>query len=545
MNPAAEAQPSQSKSIPYLRRQGSATQLVVEGKPFLILGGELHNSSSSSLAYMEPIWESLADLPLNTVLAPVSWELIEPEEGIFDFALVDGLLDAARRHGLRLIVLWFGSWKNGMSSYVPAWVKGDDQRFPRARRVDGDSVEVLSTFAEANVAADARAFAALMRHLRQVDGDRQTVIMVQVENEVGLLGDSRDWSEPANHAFIQPVPADLIADLPRHDPGSAARLRWEAAGSSTTGTWDQVFGSGPGTDEIFMAWHYARYVDRVAAAGKAEYKLPMLVNAWLSVVVAGPALLAGGDKPGDWPSGGPVAHLLDVWHVAAPHVDVLSPDIYFGDFAEWCRLYTRRGNPLLFPEMRRDAEGARNVWVALGAHDAIGVSPFGIDSLDSPEDAPLRASYRLLRQIAPLILEHQGNGTMVGFVLDGEHSILTRRLGDYDLEISLDHAPGLQTEHGYGLVIATGPNRFLGAGFGFRVAFRPATPGQARAGIAAVDEGEFRDGVWSPLRRLNGDETWSGSAWRFPPPATGPSVFPIPVLGPGTGISRCTVYRYG
>src|SRR4051794_20205785 len=108
-----------SDNIPYLRTQGSATQLVVDGKPWLVLGGELHNSSASHLGYMEPIWGRMVELNINTVLLPVYWELLEPEEGVFDFVLVDGLLEGARRHGLRLILLWFGSWKNGMSSYIP------------------------------------------------------------------------------------------------------------------------------------------------------------------------------------------------------------------------------------------------------------------------------------------------------------------------------------------------------------------------------------------------------------------------------------------
>src|SRR5690348_12954088 len=190
-----------SKQAPYLHKQGSATQLIVDGKPFLILGGELHNSSSSNLEYMRPIWERLVALKLNCVLAPVSWELIEPEEGRFDFTLVDGLIQDARRYDLRLIFLWFGSWKNGMSSYIPVWMKQDYHRFPRIKIRDGQTVEVLSTLAEANWQADARAFASLMRHIRGVDGNHHTVIMIQVENEVGVLGDSRDRSETANRAF--------------------------------------------------------------------------------------------------------------------------------------------------------------------------------------------------------------------------------------------------------------------------------------------------------------------------------------------------------
>ncbi|HEU5103008.1 MAG TPA: DUF5597 domain-containing protein [Roseiflexaceae bacterium] len=537
-----------NRPAPHLRRRGTTTQLVVGGEPFLILGGELHNSSSSSIEYMHSIWERLVALNLNTVLAPVSWELIEPHEGEFDFALVDGLIHEARRYGLRLILLWFGSWKNGVSSYVPAWIKRDYARFPRAKLRSGQSAAVLSTLAEANWQADARAFAALMAHIRTVDGAEHTVIMVQVENEVGLLGDSRDRSELADRAFAAPVPRELIEQLPKHQDELSADLRerWERSGYRMSGSWEQLFGAGSATDELFMAWNYARYIDHVATAGKAAYDLPMFVNAWLNNPEPGTdSWASGGQQPGDWPSGGPLPHTFDIWRAGAPHIDILAPDIYFGDFETWCRKYTRRGNPLFIPEMRRGGDGARSVFCAIGQYDAIGVSPFGIDSLEAPEDAPLRASYALLRQFAPLILEHQGAGTMIGFVLDAEHPSVTRELGGYELRIGLDRGPAGQAEHGWGLIVADGAGAYIGAGYGFHVTFQPATPGPELVGIEAVDEGEYRDGSWVLGRRLNGDETFSGSMWRFPLAKSDTSVFPIPILGPGTGLSRCTLYRYG
>ena len=540
-------EPTQSTNpdAPHLRKQGSATQLVVDGKPFLVLGGELHNSSSSSLEYMRPIWERLVALKLNTVLAPIFWELTEPREGVFDFTLVDGLIQDARRHDLRLILLWFGSWKNGMSSYVPVWVKQDYRRFPRVKIKDGQTVEVLSTLSEANWQADATAFAALMRHIRVVDSSDHTVIMVQVENEVGVLGDSRDRSDAANRAFAEPILPELIDQLQQyqHELDAGVRQRWESHGFKPAGSWEEIFGSGLETDEIFMAWNYARYIDKVAAAGKAEYDLPMFVNAWLSnpEPTSGGAF-SGGQKPGDWPSGGPLPHSLDIWRAGAPYIDLLVPDIYFGDFQNWCQQYTRRGNPLFIPEMRREADGARNVFYAIGQHNAIGTSPFAIDSIAMPADAPFGTSYTILRQLAPLILEHQGMGAMVGFLLDEEHPGVIRELGGYELEISLDQGFHYKAEHGYGLIIATGADTFIGAGYGFRVGFRPKTPGPALVGIAAVDEGEYRNGKWIPGRRLNGDETSSGQWWRFPTLDQGGAI--IPTLGAGTGIGRCTVYRY-
>src|SRR4051794_16989184 len=237
---ADQAHNSTNASMPQLRRQGSATQLIVDGKPFLVIGGELHNSSSSSIAFMQPIWQRMRDLNINTVLTPVSWELIEPTEGSFDFTLIDDLLRDARTHDLRLTLLWFGSWKNGMSSYIPLWVKQDIGRFPRAQFHTGEMLEVLSTVAEANWQADARAFAALMQHLAEVDASHNTVIMVQVENEVGVLGDTRDYCDAANRAYAEPVPLELTAYLQEHqaDLVPEIRRRWEAAGAKASGSWE-------------------------------------------------------------------------------------------------------------------------------------------------------------------------------------------------------------------------------------------------------------------------------------------------------------------
>lgn len=519
-----QAHTSTNEGTPQLRRHGSATQLIVDGSPFLVLGGELHNSSASSIAFMQPIWQRMRDLNINTVLTPVSWELIEPTEGSFDFTLVDDLIRAARGHDLRLIVLWFGSWKNGMSSYIPLWVKQDSARFPRVKLHTGETLEVLSTLTEANWQADARAFAALMRHLAEFDGQDHTVIMVQVENEVGVMGDTRDYSEAANSAFAGPVPAVLTAYLQEHQHALVPeiRQRWEASGNKISGSWEDVFGVGPATDEIFMAWNYARYLDNVTAAGKAVYDLPMFVNAWLCKPE---------ETPGDYPCGGPLPHVMDIWLAGCPQIDMLTPDIYAPDFAAWCQKYTQRGNPLFIPEMRRAEDGARNIFYAIGQHDAIGTSPFAVDSLDQPAQTPLSQSYAVLQQLAPIILEHQGGGAMVGFLLDSVQPAVTHQLGGYELEISLDDIFSFKAEIGYGLIIAVGPNTFIGAGSGFRVAFRAIPPDAAQVGIGTVDEGAYHDGRWIARRRLNGDENDQGRRWRFSPQ--------------GIVIERCTVYRYG
>jgi beta-galactosidase GanA len=284
--------------------------LIVDGKPFLIRGGELGNSSASSLSWLAPHWKTFRELRLNTIVAPVYWDLVEAEEGRFDWTLVDGLIAEARTNEMRLVLLWFGSWKNSMSCYAPAWVKRDQARFPRSVDASGHTVEILSPFSTANRDTDARAFAALMRHLKTFDGEAHTVVMVQVENEIGMIPSARDYAHDATALFAGEVPAELMAYLQQHAGALAPELdaAWRAAGARRAGTWTEVFGPGPATDEIFMAWHFARFTQHVTAAGKAEYAVPMYVNA---------ALIRPGYQPGQYPSAGPLPHLIDVWRAGA------------------------------------------------------------------------------------------------------------------------------------------------------------------------------------------------------------------------------------
>ena len=510
----------QNAFLPHLQKRGDAVQLMTRGKPFLILGGELHNSSSSSLGYMAPIWKRMSDSHLNTLLVPLPWDMVERKEGHFDFTLVDDLIGKARENKLHIVFLWLASWKNGMSSYLPLWVKEDYSRFPRLRRKDGSPAEVLSTLSENNWRADARAFAAVMRHIRKVDEKDQTVLMMQVENEVGVLGDSRDRSQLANSAYREPVPQALIDRL---KAGVVPELRrnWIAAGSKDSGTWEDVFGPGTRTEEIFMAWHYACYVDQVAAAGKAEYPIPMYANAWLNEANA---------VPGDYPSGCPESHVMDVWQVGAPHLDMLCPDLYASNFAERCQLFTRQSNPLFIPEMNSSEDGARNVFYAIGTHQAIGTSPFGIDN--TTPDSPISKSYAMLSRIAPAILDAEISGDTVGFFLDKDHPKIEKVMGDYRLEISLDSVFGRTATLGYGVVVATKEaGQYLGVGSGFRVMFKPLKPGPPYAGIGWVEEGRFENEKWVAGRHLNGDETDQGWSWRFA--SYGPQ-----------NVEKCTVYRY-
>ena len=514
-NPISDAQPS---ALPHLRKQGTATQLIVDAKPFLVLGGELGNSSSSSLEYMRPVWPKLVALNLNTVLMPVYWELLEPAEGKFDFTLVDGLIQEARKHQLRLVPLWFASWKNSMSCYAPAWVKTNQQRFPRAEDKAGNGMEILSPFSQENLAADARAFAAFMRHLREMDSRDHTVIMVQVENEIGMIPDSRDRSASANKLFNQAVPSELMNYLEQRRDALMPELRavWAAAKFKTRGTWEEVFGPGAGTDENFMAWHFARYTNRVTELGKAEYPLPMFVNA---------ALIRPGHQPGQYPSAGPLPHLMDVWRAGAPQIDFLTPDIYFQNFAEWARKYHQSGNPLFIPEAILGPASAVNALYAVGQHDAIGFSPFSIESVAEPTRSLLASGYDLLAQLAPLILAHQGKNELAGFLPEGpeQRAPQQARLGGYTLNVTYERpsppaTQGAQTAEAIagGLAIAVGPDEFIFAGTGLVVTFEANTPGLPLVGILSVQEGKYVNGQWQPGRWLNGDQTHQGRHLRLP-----------------------------
>src|ERR1039458_4242813 len=302
---------------PHLRKQGAATQLIVDGKPFLALAGELTNNAATSLPMMEPIWPKLVAANLNTALLGVSWAQFEPEEGNFNYTQINGIIAKARENHMRLVILWFGSWKNGTSSFAPYWVKKDYTRFPRIQIDDGKTVsisgpvELLSTFGDATRDADAAAFKALMAHIKEVDGTQHTVLMMQVENEVGVLRDSRDRSPAANRSFAGPVPAELMNYLEAHKNHLMPDLRaaWVANGEKKSGTWEGVFGPGKpadveipvetksppmseydhevnwkelhwASDEFFMAWNYARYVEKEVSEGKSAYDIPMYVNGW-------------------------------------------------------------------------------------------------------------------------------------------------------------------------------------------------------------------------------------------------------------------------
>ena len=519
-----------SPGQPTLYTSHGNTTLWVDHHPFIILGGELGNSSASDTEYMAPVWPKLKKMHLNTLIAPVYWDLMEPKEGKFNFALLDNLIKNARKNQMKLVLLWFGTWKNSMSCYAPAWMKTDEARFPRARSSSGEAQEIISPFSANALAADKKAFSALMQHIKQKDIKQHAVLMMQVENEIGMLPDARDYSQAADEAFKRTVPVKLIAYLTIHRNSLAPELQrhWQDNGFKTSGTWEEVFGKSLATDELFMAWYFGIYADGVARAGKAIYNIPMYVNA---------ALNRPGKKPGEYPSAGPLPQVFDIWKAAAPNIDMLSPDFYNPDFKYWNDLYTRADNALFIPEHRFEAGVDAKAFYAIGHYHAIGFSPFSIESTKKPGDEPLGKAYAIIDQLAGEVEKNAKNrGSIDGVLLSKNADSTQIEMGDYVLTVRHELTLGWSPEANHadwplsgGIIVGLSNDEFYVAGTGIVVTFKPKVEGE-RAGILRVDEGTFVNGKWQPGRRMNGDQDHQGRHLRIPEGEY--------------GIQRIKLYRY-
>jgi hypothetical protein len=562
------------QDIPHLEKRDGMTKLIVDGRPFICVAGEVGNTSSTDVKTMQSTIPNLAKANLNTILTVISWDLIEPEEGKFDFSMIDYQIEAARANNVRLIFLWMASWKNGLTHFAPEWVKANQERFPRVVNAEGNTLEILSTLSENNRNADAKAFAAVMRHIREVDSDN-TVIAMQVENEVGVLGSTRDYCEAANEAFVKPVPKELIDYLQRNKNELLPELKklWDDAGNKTSGTWEEVFGKNvprqdrpvpnsrtrsprPAdfelfnhTDEIFMAWNYSRYIGYVAAQGKKEYSIPMYVNTWI--------VQTNDLGPGDYPSGGPEPLVHDIWRAGAPAIDILAPDIYLSQFAQIVQTFARNGNPAFIPETMQNAA---NCWAAFTQLNALCYSPFGIENINPESD--FARTYGFINPISGAIAEAQGKkdaiklitleqGTNPGNVEMGDYifefSSAQRRRGfsgggfeaggfgagsgsrrgqDSPQNTSQDTAPettappqsrffgggGLLDflDNPFLLIINTAPNEYYFATNG-SYTFQVSSKIPGRIATAAsIDLGAFVNGKWVRSRRLNGDDIMRG-----------------------------------
>ena len=491
-----------SNKIPYLKKNGQVIQLMVDDKPLIMLAGELHNSSAANLGDVKEKFDRLVELNLNTVITPLSWELIEPLEGKYDFKLLDGIISAAKDRGLYIVFLWFGAWKNGRSSYVPTWVKTDVKRFPRVQIHKGQHTDILTPFAGDLLAVETKAFKTVMQRIKKIDKDYNVVVLMQVENEVGVLGGPRDFSEPAEKLFSDPVPTALVEYLKEHweELLKEVRTAWESGNRAARGTWSDLFEKD--ADEIFMAWHLASHIEKLASVGREEYDLPMYANAWL--------VQEGMTHPGQYPSGGPVSRMLDIWRAAAPHIDFLSPDIYDPAFKEVCASYTRGSNPLFIPEANKDARSASTAFYALGTHAAMGFAPFAIDDLQPGN--PLGETYAVLKEMIPMLTEYQAKGRIIGFYQQDEHDRMKVHLGNYTAHIQ-SRKPLSETEvPGGGILLMVAPDEYMAIGRNYNISFSTPDALDTNVELLTVDEGTIKNNKWVHHRRLNGDETMHGQA---------------------------------
>ncbi|MFP5237815.1 MAG: DUF5597 domain-containing protein [Acidobacteriota bacterium] len=503
---------AQAAPAPHLQHENGRWTLLVDGKPYLILGGQIHNSSAWPVE-LPQVWKSMAALHANTIEAPVYWEQLEAEPGHFDFSNVDAVVNGARAHHLHVVLLWFGTWKNGNMHYAPAWVKGDTQRFPRIIRADGIPIDVLSPLSRNTLEADKAAFTALMRHLKEIDGEQHTVLMIQVENESGNIGSVRDFSAQANREFAGQVPPDLLS----------------AAGKQP-GTWSQVFGSE--ADEIFQAYHQAKYINEIAAAGKREFDIPYYINVWIDYPAAQlPQRQI--DQPGiGYPSGGAVQKLVGLWRKLAPSIDMIGPDIYTDDspfYRETIAAYNRPDNPLWIPETGRSDSFAKFFFYALG-DGAIGFSPFGVDQTgwNILGDAPWTAHARNFALIAPMdreIAQLEFEGKVKTAVEEPGHATQEVDFGAWQATVAFGFpqqdgrpAPGTKDAHGAALIAQLGPDEFLVTGVDASVIFHlPGKQPWIRSQIVTAQQGAYENGAWKPLRLWNGDETDRGLCFHGTP----------------------------
>jgi hypothetical protein len=489
--------------------------LFVDGAPYLMLGAQVHNSSNYPKA-LEKVWPAVKDIHANTVEVPIAWEQVEPVEGRFDFSFVDALVSQARQNKVRLVLLWFATWKNTSPQYTPAWVKLDNQRFPRMVGKDGKTIYCLSPFGDQTLAADRKAFVALMRHLNKIDGEQRTVIMVQVQNEVGTFGTVRDFSPTAQAAFEREVPAAVLARKKPVVPGAAS------------GSWKAVYGDY--ADEYFHAWAIASYIEQIARAGRAVYDLPMYVNNALRDPLEPIA-----PWKSNFASGGPTYDVIDIYKAAAPSIDIVGPDIYHVESAKVSAhlgQFQRPDNALFVPELGNSAPYARYVYQILG-RGAIGVAPFGIDYFDyanfplgarSSDKAMVEPFARIYAAFAPMQRQWARwafEGRTYGVAKGDDLADQSIAMKGWKAQVTFDQwmfgerewpgnareqPPHAKQLNGGVSIAQIADDEFVIVGQFARVRLDDAE-GSGRAQLVSAEQGRFDErGRWTMERRWNGDQ---------------------------------------
>ena len=494
--------------IPSIIEKDGRHALLVDGKPFLILGGQAHNSSGWP-AMMPQLWKAAEAMHLNTIEIPIYWEQIEAQQGKFDFSPIDTLLAQSRQHNVHLVLLWFATWKNGSNHYMPSWMKSDAAKYPNIVGDKGQAIDSPSPHSKATLDADIKAFTAVMKYLKKADG-QHTVIMVQVENESGSWGSVRDYSATGNKLFAGNVPAELLK------PEILKELNVPVVSG---GTWKTVFGDR--ADEYFQAWSVSKYIGQVAAAAKAEYSLPLYVNCALRDPLTNPTA-------NNYESGGPTDNVIPIWKAAAPAIDVLAPDIYLQGTPKVLKvieLYNRKDNALFVPEAGSGSGNSKYVYTTI-ANGGIGFSPFGIDDNGhgatdeemSKRISPFGQEYALIGSMMRELAQWAFDGKATAVIEKEDHADQTIDLGSWQGIVSFGGgrgrtaAAGNPQTNGKMMIVKMDENNFVVFGTLSHITFKGAGKNADKAWqYLKVEEGYYENGKFKMLRILNGDETdWGG-----------------------------------
>lgn len=500
------------KNLPLIKRYNDKYMFFVEDKPFIMFGSEVHNSAASSPEYMKIVWRKVRELHCNTLLVPVYWNLIEKEENKFDFDMVKRVILEARENKIKLVLLWFGSWKNGLSSYAPNWIKQDLNRFPKTENEVGIKTKILSMFCSDIFNVEVNSFRAFLNFIKEFDEKEQTVIAIQIENEVGILGAPRDFSKGADEVYNGTMNEDLMAGLMKYKTINPNKVG--------SGSWEDIFGKT--APEAFMCYHYASYIDNLAKAGKEIYKLPCFTNVWLK---------GEDDEAGTYPSGGPEPDMIGIWKTMAPNLDFLSPDIYTFEFEKIAELYTRYDNPLFIPETRRDKWAVANLYTAIGRFNSLCYSPFGTESIGedrifitgiihtdindknvSSEMVKdyLSRSYKLFNNMLDIITKSYGTDKIIGFAQKEGENEYKCNIGTYELNIEFYHVIDDDNEFipGAGIVIQSDKNELIFIGYGYKAELDSMDEGK-QIDFLSLEKGRYDEtSNWTKYMDLNGDEQY-------------------------------------
>lgn len=493
-----------NKKLPRIESLNGLNTLFVNDEPFILLGGEIHNSSASNLSFFDnEVLPYLNNMNMNSIVVPIYWECFEPIENKYDTTLIDGIIERARLSNLKLVFLWFGLWKNAESMYVPQWIKQDQEKYFLARKINGEPINTISPLCEAAIEKDAKAYKKLMNHIKSFDKNEYTVVMMQVENEIGLLGTERDYGVVAEKLFYSEIPKEVAEEF------------------NVSGNWENAFGENAG--EYFSAYYFAKAVEKITVAGKKEYDIPHYANAWLEQYPW---------RAGTYPSGGPIMKVQKMWNLVAPSIEFLAPDIYVPYVPRVLDEYSKNGNTLFVPEVRKDSVASTYALYTIFGCNGIGFSPFGIEELQMESEKIdkipvevfmaldidpsafdvegsakyLSKTYGIIEQLKPLYFKLRNTKNLKAFVRKNSDELGDLlKFDDFDIVIKYSRKTQKQPESG-GVIFRISDDEFYIVGMKFSFQFLPKFGDNSKFNYLVAEDGEFVDGNWVSSKILNGDE---------------------------------------